>query len=139
MGSAIPLSVFLGSVIRSFLVLTKIRFTSGNASGFKISFADRWFQRIQEPGSQIPVACRSFYAYNEHIREVGINSLYFSVHFVYPPKSGNKVTFLPFNIWHFSREISFRFSAANQIKIGKTALAIKADFSLSTIATVLSG
>jgi hypothetical protein len=52
-GSAIPLSVFLGSVIRSFLVLTKIRFTSGNATGLKI-------QRIQELGSQIPVATRSF-------------------------------------------------------------------------------
>ena len=53
-GSVIPLSVFLGSVIRSFfLVLTKIRFTSGNATGLKI-------QRIQELGLQIPVASRNF-------------------------------------------------------------------------------
>ena len=40
-------------MIRSYLVLTKIRFTSGNATGLKI-------QRIQELGLQIPVASRNF-------------------------------------------------------------------------------
>ena len=35
MGSAISPSVFLGSVIRSYLVLTKIRFTAGYATGLK--------------------------------------------------------------------------------------------------------
>jgi len=52
-GSAIPPTVFLGSVIRFFLVLTKIRFRTGSVTGLKI-------QRIQELGSQIPVASRSF-------------------------------------------------------------------------------
>jgi len=54
-------------------------------------------------------------------------------------KSGNKVTFRPFNTFAFSMDNPFRFPAASQINPGKTALAIKADFSLSTIATVLSG
>jgi len=48
-GSAIPLSVFLGFAIRK----KEIRFTTGYATGLKI-------QRIQELGSQIPVSVRSF-------------------------------------------------------------------------------
>ena len=57
----IPPSVFLGFTIRN----KQIRFTAGYATGLKI-------QRIQKLGLQIPVACRNFYAYNEHIRWVGV-------------------------------------------------------------------
>ena len=63
MGSAIPLSVFLGSVIRSYLVLTKIRFTVGNATGLKNPKNTR-------TGITDPSGKPEFYAYNEHIREV---------------------------------------------------------------------
>ena len=60
MGSAIPPSVILGSVIRSYLVLTKIRFTSGNATGLKNPKNTR-------TGITDLSGKPEFYAYNEHI------------------------------------------------------------------------
>jgi len=55
-------------VLSGFLIReNKIRFTFGCATGLKI-------QRIQELGSQIPVTARNFNAFNEHIREDGVNT-----------------------------------------------------------------
>ena len=55
------------------------------------------------------------------------------------PKSGKNMMFRPFSTFAFSIVSPFKLPAANQINSGRMALAMRADFSLSTIATSLSG